>query len=563
MEDRELIFKTYQKISEFKDVLKQKDDFDKENFEYIDALEQQFLETSCRIAVVGEFKRGKTSFINAILGKKILPEAVSPWTAVETEIVFSETESAQIWIEGNEIKEIQISELEGWITKSEQQLEKAQKARLKYPSSFLFDNDVILVDTPGLNDHECLDTITLKAACSADILIWMLSNSSPFSNSELNYVINFIRNSEARHVIFVMNKIDMLDNEDIEMLLKTVCQRINEMTKDMPERKQLFFNGKVPIFGFSAKNALKARKLKSLDLLQESRLSELEEALEEIIYITCYEKQTEKVLEVLVEQCQDEIERCNVKKEKWMLEFEKMEQGISSIERIDSYFHDNLIGDIVNQTESLIGNYKESVWSLEHMLQSYFHQNIYSRGYTALSACCNTANQNGNEQRIKYLNEINIKFRQIYSIKKEEFSLWLSKVMEKSNIEEGFLNEAELKIDVYKSVFNFKVLNFPGLLLKKNPVSRETYIDNIVREEVCRVSVQGEKNINKCISDIIEKTEKKEDALVKKYKKELEEKKCHYEKCVDDLINGKFYISLLEMLNDIDILIQYIKRNCT
>lgn len=91
------------------------------------ALRDQIVSPKCIIAVVGEFKRGKTSFINAVLGEKILPEAVSPWTAAQTEIVFSETEVAHIWTETNCMQLVDRSDLEGWLSKSKVQEQKAKK----------------------------------------------------------------------------------------------------------------------------------------------------------------------------------------------------------------------------------------------------------------------------------------------------------------------------------------------------------------------------------------------------------------------------------------------------
>lgn len=168
-----------------------------------------------------------------------------------------------------------------------------------HPSSFLMENEVTLVDTPGLNDHSDLDERTFDAVRDADILVWMLSNSSPFSSTELNYVIQLVRNSKVSRVIFVMNKIDTVEEEDRDLLLKTVAQRISDVDRDVQERQAFFCGDIIPVFGFSAKYALNARKKEDSEMLWESGLPVLLEKLEEIIRMVRWEKQTHFVLNSL------------------------------------------------------------------------------------------------------------------------------------------------------------------------------------------------------------------------------------------------------------------------
>jgi predicted GTPase len=57
----------------------------------VDTLVSDMRGQVCRIAVIGQVKAGKSSFINALAGKPtMLPTDVNPWTAVVTKIHFGE-----------------------------------------------------------------------------------------------------------------------------------------------------------------------------------------------------------------------------------------------------------------------------------------------------------------------------------------------------------------------------------------------------------------------------------------------------------------------------------------
>ena len=50
----------------------------------LEELRQRLVEQRLQIAVLGQFKRGKSTFLNALLGQPILPTGVLPLTAVRT-----------------------------------------------------------------------------------------------------------------------------------------------------------------------------------------------------------------------------------------------------------------------------------------------------------------------------------------------------------------------------------------------------------------------------------------------------------------------------------------------
>ena len=103
------------------------------------------------IAVIGRFKAGKSSFLNHLLRRSILPIGVVPVTSVVTEIRFGATERALVRFKDGSRKEAPLSDVAGFV--SEQQNPGNQKRVseivVELPSLAEF-NGLVFVDTPGL-----------------------------------------------------------------------------------------------------------------------------------------------------------------------------------------------------------------------------------------------------------------------------------------------------------------------------------------------------------------------------------------------------------------------------
>ena len=83
----------------------------------IDHLITRIETDSFSIAVVGEFKRGKSTFINAILGEEILPADVLPTTATLNRVTYGSKPLVKIIFKDGEQREIAINKLVSFVTK--------------------------------------------------------------------------------------------------------------------------------------------------------------------------------------------------------------------------------------------------------------------------------------------------------------------------------------------------------------------------------------------------------------------------------------------------------------
>lgn len=82
-------------------------------------LNKKLVENVVNFVVLGQFKRGKSTFINALLGEKILPTGVIPLTSIITIVKYSDVLTAKVYFNDNTSKEIGINELSSYIAEKE------------------------------------------------------------------------------------------------------------------------------------------------------------------------------------------------------------------------------------------------------------------------------------------------------------------------------------------------------------------------------------------------------------------------------------------------------------
>ena len=85
--------------------------------ESIDEMMKKSAEDSFDVAIVGEFRRGKSTLINALLGKAILPSDVLPTTATLNRVTYGITPFVKIEYKNGTTEDIDINQLSDYVTK--------------------------------------------------------------------------------------------------------------------------------------------------------------------------------------------------------------------------------------------------------------------------------------------------------------------------------------------------------------------------------------------------------------------------------------------------------------
>ncbi len=242
-------------------------------------LRTKMAKDSFNIAVIGEFKRGKSTLINGLLGERVLPADPLPCTATLNRIKYDVPPRALIKPKDGEEKEVSVEELEGYVTKFGDAHENIREAVVYYPLAYC-KNRVDIIDTPGLNDDETMTDVTLSVIPKADLSIFVIMALSPFSQYEKDFLENKLMTSDIGKIVFAVTKMDLVDEEDRDRVLQYVREEIKEHIlvkaekvygKDSEEYQNYVQKlGDIKVIGISPKLALKGKEKGNEEALQES-----------------------------------------------------------------------------------------------------------------------------------------------------------------------------------------------------------------------------------------------------------------------------------------------------
>lgn len=178
------------------------------------ALERRLAENRFNVVVFGEFKRGKTTLVNALLGAEMLPAAVVPLTSIVTAVTYGGEVAARVSYEGGREEEVPAGDLADYVTERGNPGNHlgVRQAVLAYPAEDLRDG-VFLVDTPGVGSVYRHNTEAARRFLpEADAAIFITSADPPISDAERAF-LEEIRD-EAGRLFFVLNKVDYLSGLD-------------------------------------------------------------------------------------------------------------------------------------------------------------------------------------------------------------------------------------------------------------------------------------------------------------------------------------------------------------
>lgn len=188
------------------------------------------------LVIAGEFNSGKSSFINALLGDKIVAEGVTPTTDRITLLRYA-AEAAERPVE-------------------EFLLERG------FPADVL--RRITVVDTPGTNAiirrHE---ELTREFIPRADLVLFVTSADRPFTESERAFLAAI--QEWGKKIVVVLNKVDLLEPHEVDQVVAFIRENTRELLGFTPE-----------IFPVSARLAQRARAGAGDEAWQASRFEAVE-----------------------------------------------------------------------------------------------------------------------------------------------------------------------------------------------------------------------------------------------------------------------------------------------
>ena len=142
------------------------------------------------LAVLGGFKRGKSTFINALLGNSILPTGVTPLTSIVTMVKYGESVEVEVRFMDGRTEKISVKDLFGYITEKGNPSNKLNVSEVEVTfDAPLLKEGITLIDTPGTGSTYQENTqATFRFIGHVDAGIFLIASDPPISESELEFL---------------------------------------------------------------------------------------------------------------------------------------------------------------------------------------------------------------------------------------------------------------------------------------------------------------------------------------------------------------------------------------
>lgn len=254
-----------------------------------------------KIQIVGTFKNGKSTFINALLGEDILPTKVVPCTAVINEIKYGETKKAILnfrnplpetllsdipaatlaHMRAHDMKdvppmEIDYDRISDYVTipvngdRDEISLKSPYlSVELFYPSPLLKEG-VEIIDSPGLNENDERTAVTLEYLDKADAIIFLLDATHACSQDEMEALEDILVPKGFDDMFFVANRFDQVATKEQAEVKHFIEINVKQYTTS-------------EIYYISALNAIEGKVENDQDKLVKSGLPPFEKRLAEFL----------------------------------------------------------------------------------------------------------------------------------------------------------------------------------------------------------------------------------------------------------------------------------------
>jgi small GTP-binding protein len=244
-----------------------------EEINYLQEIEDNIVNYSPKIAVIGEFSSGKSTLINAFLGRDILPAKYRPTTQFITKIRYCGRE--RITIDGEELE----------VTKENlEKIDTVQANEINLYLSAPILKQWTFIDTPGTNDPSTFtDDIVFDLVGDVDVVLFVFNSMSALRETEKQFLSKLIRKKDIGKFFFILNWADSVDEP---LVVKN--DFVDRLTSLLGLERNLILNH---TFVFSAKDSLANRITHKAD----SRFDRLNDTLNSFVL----QKKSEFIDEVI------------------------------------------------------------------------------------------------------------------------------------------------------------------------------------------------------------------------------------------------------------------------
>lgn len=260
----------------------------------LEIVNQRLGEGRFHLAVLGQFKRGKSTLLNALLGDDLLPTDILPVTAIPTFIHSGSQIGAKVhFLNNSEPREYAVEEggslaefLSEYVTEVGNPHNKylVSRVEISHPAPLL-QQGVVLVDTPGVGStHKHNTEIAHQILPQCDAALFLVSPDPPITEMELDY-LNEIKQRLPR-TFYLLNKIDFLDEQEQKTSLCFLADQLSS-----------FYDSPPQVMPISARKGLQARQAGDEDGWRKSGMQLVEQNL-----IDFFAREKQQVLQQALSQ---------------------------------------------------------------------------------------------------------------------------------------------------------------------------------------------------------------------------------------------------------------------
>jgi Dynamin family len=194
------------------------------------ALAERVADKRFFVACLGQFKRGKSSLLNALVGTSVLPAGVVPVTAIITILRYGPTLEAEVHFENGARQQVSVGSISDYVSEERNPANfKGVAAVEVFVPSELLASGMCLVDTPGIGSIYAGNTAVTKAFVPhIDAALVVLGADPPISGEEMTLLEEVA--AQVDELVFVLNKADRLSitecQEAIEFARRTLQKKL-------------------------------------------------------------------------------------------------------------------------------------------------------------------------------------------------------------------------------------------------------------------------------------------------------------------------------------------------
>ena len=206
-------------------------------------------DSTLSVAVLGRFKAGKSSFLNDLIGRDVLPVGVVPVTSVVTEVAYGRDDGAFVRFDDNRTIEVGLQHVRQYVSESENPLNRKHVASVSARVSTLSDwSELRFIDTPGLESAFAHNSETsLGWVPNVDVALVAIGVDPPLSEHDIELIRDLFRYTPR--IAILLTKADVVEPAQLREVIEYIRVQLKAR-----------FDQSIPVYPYSTRPGFEGLK---------------------------------------------------------------------------------------------------------------------------------------------------------------------------------------------------------------------------------------------------------------------------------------------------------------